>query len=94
MFNANPIKEHIEKFDEHFVFGKRKVAMGLQDLRKPLVAKIRADGGVVGSRKIIPEEVSKRLEEKWKAIIESRLGFKTYEEFHQEIIRIQNSHYN
>eukprot|EP00510_Aplanochytrium_minuta_P000242 CAMPEP_0184020188 /NCGR_PEP_ID=MMETSP0954-20121128/9203_1 /TAXON_ID=627963 /ORGANISM="Aplanochytrium sp, Strain PBS07" /LENGTH=151 /DNA_ID=CAMNT_0026302007 /DNA_START=415 /DNA_END=867 /DNA_ORIENTATION=- len=59
------MKEHKEKFDEHFIFGKRKEAMGLEHIEKPSVAKVRANGGVTGGGKKIPAEIAKRLTLRW-----------------------------
>eukprot|EP00924_Labyrinthula_sp_SR-Ha-C_P014136 augustus_masked-scaffold_77-processed-gene-0.11-mRNA-1 protein AED:0.44 eAED:0.44 QI:0/-1/0/1/-1/1/1/0/251 len=81
------MSENISKFDEHFIFNKRKEVWGpdLVKYNKPGVAKVRKGKTGVGSE--IPDSVKRILEDSWKHTVQEKLGYKSYEELVKDIIK-------
>jgi len=76
------------QFDEHMTFDKMRDRMGMP---KDYVfgdvdcSKVRSGGGVSGEGKKIPAVVLEMLEDRWKAVMEQRYGFQSYDDLRKAI---------
>ncbi len=78
---------HPSKFDDHFLRNKVKSRMGLPNDSQVSIGKVRKGGGIVGSQKMIPNEVKALLEKRWDDSIQKKTGLKTYSEMRAENAR-------
>lgn len=82
------MKAHKSKFDDHFLFNKRKKALGLEHLDKPAVAKVRE--GSVGSKTEIPDDVKQLIETDWRDNFEWFTKIENYQQLKKTVDEIQN----
>ena len=82
------MKENVNKFDDNFVFRKRKEAMGIGKGRdRPRVAKVRS--GRIGGKMLLDEKVQDIIMKEWKDTLEDSFGFKDYEALKQAVYSLQ-----
>lgn len=73
------MKLHNTKFDSHHVKERFNVAMGLDPQAGTTTSKVR--NGEIGGGKIhMSERVIALVNKRWKDVVESNLGFKSYAE--------------
>jgi hypothetical protein len=71
------------QFDEHVVFGKVREQMGIPSdyvFGDVSVSKVRAGGGTSGEGKVIPDSVTKMLNDRWKLTMETKTGLASYDD--------------
>ncbi|KOO27862.1 hypothetical protein Ctob_008452 [Chrysochromulina tobinii] len=77
-FDFMSSEQQAHHFDDHFVRSKILPKMGLAPNTPLLVSKVRRDGGTVGSRRKLPEDVALKLKAKWATIVQPRTGCADY----------------
>ncbi|CAE7656157.1 Sult1c2a, partial [Symbiodinium microadriaticum] len=77
------MKDHQELFDDHLIFDKCKVNMGLSPDTKVRASKVNK--GEKGDRSGLTQEILETLNDRWNAVITAETGLASYQDLRNEL---------
>lgn len=88
------MSENEHQFDDHFVFDSVKANIGIQ-FYTYRASKVRKGGGKVGQGKVaLPDDIRKRLEDKWATVFESKTGIRDYQALRAAYAKCKPEYYD